>query len=535
VPAAGQVAKSNRLRRPRHDAAAVPARGFYLLPEPISPNRHPAHAAMPNPEQIPIPATGDMPAAELREYAHRVVDWAVDYLERVEEWPVLPRVRPGDVARSLSASPPDAPEGMDTILRDFEERILPGVTHWNHPGFMAYFGITGSGPGVLAETIAATLNVNAMLWRTGPSATELEERSLDWLRQMMGLPEVFRGHLQDTASTSTLVALAGAREAAGLGIREEGMSGRALPRLRVYCSDQAHSVVDKACITLGLGVQGVRRIPAAADFRLDPVALETAIEADLARGDRPLAVVATVGTTSSTAVDPVAQIAEVCRRHGLWLHVDAAYGGAAAVIPEMRWVMEGCEHADSLVVNPHKWLFVPVDCSALFLRDPAVVRRAFAFSLQILRYDEGEEATNLMEYGPALGRRFRALKLWMVLRYFGREGIVARLREHIRLAQRFAAWVAHQEEWEVLAPVNFSTVCFRFRPAGLAEPEVARLNERILARVNDSGKVFLSQTSLRGVFALRLAIGNLRTTERHVAGAWELLRAAAEGTEGVSS
>ncbi|CAN5632614.1 pyridoxal-dependent decarboxylase [soil metagenome] len=474
-----------------------------------------------------------MPAEEYRRYGHQIVDWVAGYLESVESYPVLAPVRPGDIRRSLPPLPPGAPEGMDTILDDFETIVLRGVTHWNHPGFMAYFGITGSGPGILAETLAAALNVNAMLWHTGPAATELEEHTLDWLRQMMGLPEQFTGHLQDTASTSTLVALAAAREAADLGIREQGMSGRDLPRLRVYCSDQAHSVVDKACITLGLGLSGTRRIPSGVDFRMQPDELEAAIQRDLASGDRPIAVVATVGTTSTTSVDPVEEIAEICRRHSIWLHVDAAYGGAAAVIPEMSWIFAGCELADSLVINPHKWLFVPVDCSALFLREPDVTRRAFAYSLQILRSEQGVEVTNLMEYGPALGRRFRALKLWMVLRYFGREGIIQRLRHHIELARELARWIDAEPGWEVLAPVHFSTVCFRFRGDLDNEQEIEQENERILTGVNASGEVYLSQTRLRGVFALRIAIGNLRTGQKHVSRAWQLLREARANADSV--
>jgi aromatic-L-amino-acid/L-tryptophan decarboxylase len=477
-------------------------------------------------DDFPPHALGDMPPAEYREFGHAVVDWVAEYLESVESYPVLARVRPGQIARSLPPALPDAPAGMEEILDDFRERLLPGVTHWNHPGFMAYFGITGSGPGILAETLAAALNVNAMLWHTGPAATELEVLTLDWLRQMVGLPGEFKGHIQDTASTSTLVALAAAREAAGLDIREHGMSGRELPPLRVYCSDQAHSVVEKACITLGLGVSGTRRVATDSAFRMDPEALRSALREDEEAGCRPIAVVATVGTTSTTSVDPVPEIARICRERGLWLHVDAAYGGAAAIIPEMQWIFEGCESADSIVINPHKWLFVPVDCSALFVRDPAVTRRAFAYSLQILRGDDDPDATNLMEYGPALGRRFRALKLWMVLRYFGRAGIIARLRRHIELAQLFGRWVTDEPGWEVLAPVNFSTVCFRYRGDAGSEKEIEEMNEMILARVNASGEIYLSQTRLRGAFSLRLAIGNLRTGEEHVRRAWELLQEA---------
>jgi aromatic-L-amino-acid/L-tryptophan decarboxylase len=475
-----------------------------------------------------IPHAGDMPPAELREHGHRVFDWIGEYFEGIERLPVLAQVVPGEVAAALPAGPPREPVEMERILADFRRVVLPGVTHWNHPGFMAYFGITGSGPGILGETLAAALNVNAMLWRTGPAATELEERSLDWLRQMLGLPAPFRGHIQDTASTSSLVAIATAREATGLGVREEGLAGRDLPRLRLYCSEQAHSSIEKAAITLGVGRLGVRRVPTDGEYRMDPDALDAAIREDLAAGWRPFCVVATVGTTSTTSIDPVPAIADVCERHALWLHVDAAYGGAAAVVPEMREVLAGCERADSLVVNPHKWLFVPVDCSALYLRDPALVRAAFSLVPEYLRTPEAEEVTNLMDYGPALGRRFRALKLWMTLSYFGWDGIAARIREHVRLARRFAGWIDEADGWERLAPVPFSTVCFRYRPPGASDAELDALNERILARVNASGEVFLSHTRLREGLTLRIAVGNLRTTERHLRRAWELLNDSAE-------
>ncbi len=474
------------------------------------------------------PPPGDMPPDEFREHGYEVIDWIADYFASIDDYPVLARVKPGETAARLPLEAPEEPTGMDEILRDFEEGIVPGTTHWNHPGFLAYFGITGSGPGVLGETLAAALNVNAMLWRTGPSATELEERSLDWLRQMLGLPEGFHGHIQDTASSSTLVAIAGAREALGLDVRDEGLAGRDLPRLRLYCSEEAHSSVEKAGMTLGIGRAGTRRIPTDDTFRMDAAALRRAIGEDVAAGVRPFCVVATVGTTSTTSVDPVSEIADICREHGLWLHVDAAYGGAAAVVPEMRHVLDGCERADSLVINPHKWLFVPVDCSALFLRRPEVVRRAFSLVPDFLTTPEGESVTNLMDYGNALGRRFRALKLWMVLRYFGRGGIAERLREHLRLAREFASWVEAEPRWEVVAPVPFSTVCFRFRPAGVPEEQVDAINERILETVNASGEVFLSHTRLRGHFVLRAAVGNLRTTEKHLRRAWELLRAACD-------
>lgn len=473
------------------------------------------------------PRGADMPPEEFRSHAHAAVDWMADYLANVGDLPVLSPVRPGETAAKLPPSAPLHGEAVEDILRDFRDVIVPGVTHWNHPSFFAYFAITGSGPGILGEMLAAALNTNAMLWRTGPAQTELEDRTLDWLRQMMGLPEGLHGTIHDTASISTLIALAAAREAAGLGVREEGLSGRDLPRLRVYASREAHSSIDKAGVTLGIGMQGTRKIDTDGEFRMDPAALEAAIEQDRAAGIRPLAVVATTGTTSTSSIDPVRRIAEVCRRLDVWLHVDAAYGGSAALVPEMRHVLDGAELADSLVVNPHKWMFVPVDCSVLYTRRPDVVRRAFSVVPEYLLTPEGESVTNLMDYGPALGKRFRALKLWMVLRYFGAEGMAERIREHCRLAQELAAWVGAEPGWEVMAPVPLSLVVFRHRPHGFDDEQVDALNERVMAAVNATGRAYLSHTRVNGRLALRFAIGNLGTTEEHVRGAWKLLREAA--------
>lgn len=468
--------------------------------------------------------SGDMPPEEFRRHAHQVVDWMADYLAGVGEYPVMAQVRPGEVAARLPASAPDAGERVDDILRDFQDVILPGITHWNHPDFFAYFSITGSGPGILGEMLSAALNTNAMLWRTGPAPTELEARTLDWLRQMMGLPEGFHGTIQDTASMSTLIAVAAAREAAGLDVREQGMSGRDLPRMRVYASEEVHSSIDKAGITLGLGRTGTRKIATDDRFRMDPAALERAIVEDRAAGILPLCVVATTGTTSTSSIDPVAAIADVCERHGVWLHVDAAYGGSAALVPELRGVLDGAERADSLVVNPHKWMFVPIDCSVLFTRRPDVVRRAFSLVPEYLVTPEGEGVTNLMDYGPALGKRFRSLKLWMTLRYFGAEGMASRIREHCRLATLLASWIDGDDEWEMMAPVPLSLVVFRHAPHGMDDARTDAHNERILAAVNAGGRAYLSHTRVRGRLALRFAIGNLRTTEEHVRAAWSLLR-----------
>jgi aromatic-L-amino-acid decarboxylase len=374
--------------------------------------------------------------------------------------------------------------------------------------------------------LCAAFNVNGMLWRTSPAATELETVVMDWLRQLLGLPEGLFGVIQDTASASSLVALAAAREAVpGLEARKRGLVGQA--RLRAYASEQAHSSIEKAAIVLGVGQDGFRKIPVDEEYRMDAGALARAIAEDRAAGWAPFAVVATVGTTSTTSVDPVPAIADICRHEGLWLHVDAAYGGSAAILPECRRLLDGCERADSLVVNPHKWLFVPIDLSAFYTRRPEVVRAAFSLVPDYLRTPEDDLAPNLMDYGVSLGRRFRALKLWMVLRAFGREGIVLRLREHLRLARLFREWVEADPHFEVMAPTPLSVVCFRALFPGEDDTGHDRLNDEVVEAVNATGEVFLSATKLRGRTALRLAVGNIRTEERHVRRAWELLAEAA--------
>ena len=460
---------------------------------------------------------------------HRVSDLVADYLEHVGDYPVLPKVGPGDVRAALAAVPPKDPEPVDRVLDDYRRIIEPNVTHWNHPGFMAYFGITGSGPGILGEALAAGLNVNAMLWRTSPAATELEEVVTDWLRQMVGLPATFRGHINDTASVSSFLALAAARDRApGLEIREKGMAGRAdVPAMTVYGSEQAHSSIDKAVIALGLGLGNLRKVPVDGEFRMDPVALEALIAEDRIHGRLPIAVVATAGTTSTTSVDPLAAIAAICRREAVWLHVDAAYGGAAAICPEYRPLFDGIEHADSVVVNPHKWLFTPVDCSVMLVREAAALRNAFSLVPDYLRTDEAG-VTNLMDYGIQLGRRFRALKLWMVIRAFGVSGLRDRIRRHCALAQELAGWVRAEPGFKLAAPVPFSVVCCRATRGATGE-EQDRLNERVISRVNAAGPVFLASTRLRGRVVVRIAIGNLRTERRHVEQAWELIREAAAG------
>jgi aromatic-L-amino-acid/L-tryptophan decarboxylase len=483
--------------------------------------------------RAPAAEPGDLSPSTFNTWGHELVEWITRYLERVEEYPVLSPARPGDTRAALPEAPPLHGESFARMLADVERVIVPGLTHWNHPGFFAYFATTGSVPGILGEFLTAAFNVNAMLWRTSPSATELEELALRWLRRMAGLgaDADWFGIITDSASVSTMLALAAAREAAGYDIRLRGMAGRGdLPALRVYCSEQAHSSVDKGAMTLGLGLDNVVHIGTDNAFRMRPDLLARAIAADRAQGHRPLAVVATVGTTSSTSIDPVPAIAELCRAEQIWLHVDAAYGGVAAIVPALRHVLDGVDRADSVVLNPHKWLFTPIDCSALFTRQPDALRRAFSLVPEYLTSagEGGPEVVNAMDYGVQLGHRFRALKLWMVIRAFGTSGLAERIAHHVAMARAFADWVRADAAWEVVAPVPFSTVCFRWAPAGSSEAERDARNADLLERVNASGRVFLSHTKLGGRYVLRLAIGNLRTQRRHVAEAWALLRAAAE-------
>jgi aromatic-L-amino-acid/L-tryptophan decarboxylase len=480
---------------------------------------------------------GDMDPEVYRREARRVADWVADYLRDIELYPVLSPTQPGGVRAALPVSPPSAGEPFESVLSDLDQVLLPATTHWQSPGFMAYFASTGSGPGILGESIAAALNVNAMLWRTAPAATELEQVVLDWLRQMVGLPRPLFGVINDTASSSTLYALAAARESlTDLRIRELGMAGRhELPRLRYYASAEAHSSVEKAGIVLGIGREGLRRIPVDDRYRMDAVALRQAIQEDLAAGIRPFAVVATAGTTSTTSVDPVAAIAGVCERHGLWLHVDAAYGGAAAAAPELRWVLEGAERADSIVINPHKWLFTPIDCSVLWTRRPEMLRGAFSIVPEYLTSAEGgsDDTPNLMDYGVSLGRRMRALKLWMVIRHFGTDGLAARIREHCKLASTLAHWAEHEDDFELLAPAPLSVVCLRAHPPGLDDPATLDiLNQRIVDRINTGGRYFLSHTRLRDGYAIRVAFGNLRQEPRHARGVITALRSALDDDVG---
>jgi aromatic-L-amino-acid decarboxylase len=487
---------------------------------------------MPKPkESVGIaPALGDMSSEEFRRFGHELIDWISNYFEHIEKLPVLSQIEPGDLKAQLPPSPPQEGEPMEAIIADLDRVIVPALTHWSHPSFFAYFATSTSAPGIFGELLSAAFDAKAMLWRTSPASTELEEVALDWLRQMMGLDAGLTGIIYDTASVSSMHAIAAAREGAEQRIREEGMSGRKdLPLLRVYASDQAHSSIDKGIITLGLGQRALRKIPSDSKFRMDASALAAAVEEDKREGIVPFCVVATVGTTSTSSIDPVPAIVEICEQHALWLHVDAAYAGSAAVVPELQYVLDGCARADSLAVNPHKWLFTPFDLSVLYCRHMDLLRRAFSLVPEYLRTPEQEKVRSGSDYGVQLGRRFRALKLWMIIRYFGHEGLAARIREHCRLAQLFASWVEQSSEWELMAPVPLALVCFRACPEVEAENESVRgrkldvLNEAIMHSVNATGKALLSHTRLHDKITLRLSIGNIRTGERHVKQVWDLL------------
>jgi aromatic-L-amino-acid/L-tryptophan decarboxylase len=478
-----------------------------------------------NPEN-PVPELGDIPAEVFRNYLHEIADWIADYREKIAERPIAPNAKPGAVLSQLEAAPPETGASLGEIFADIDRIIVPNVAHWAHPQFMSYFGCTTTSPGILAEMITAALNVNSMTWRTAPAATELETLVLNWLRQWLGLPDEFSGVVYDTASISTMHALAVAREEASTSVRTLGLSGRSeLPIFRIYVSDQAHSSVDKGAIALGLGEHNVRRLASDSQFRMNVATLREAVTSDLRHGFKPLAVVATVGTTSTASVDPVREIAEVCAQYQMWLHIDAAYGGGLALLPENKWVTDGWAEADSLVINPHKMLFVPFDFSALYVRDIERLRRLFTLVPEYLHLrDPAGAEINYMDYGVQLGRRFRALKAWVVWRVFGREGIAARIREHLRLAQLFASWVKEDPRFELSAPVMMGVVCFRLKNAD--DKAADKKNSEMVAGINASGKAYLTQTKLRGRIVMRLGLGNLLTMEEHVRRVWDIIRAA---------
>ena len=444
---------------------------------------------------------------EFRAAAHKAVDWIADYFENIDSFPVLARVEPGDIEKQFAAAAPEGGQPYEALFDEFLAKIVPGITHWNHPSFFAYFSITGSQAGVIAEMLSAAINANGMLWKTSPALTELETLALRWLRDALGLPAHLFGIINDTASINVFLALAAAREALGLDIRGQGMTGRDLPRLRVYASEHAHSSVDKAALALGFGAQNIVKIPSDEAFRMRPDALADAIASDRAQGMQPCVIVATTGTTSTAAVDPVRAIGEIAKRERCWLHVDAAYAGSATICPELRWIWDGvAEYADSLVTNPHKWLFTQVDCSVLYTRRPDVLRETFSLVPEYLKTTDTAEI-NYMDYGLQLGRRFRALKLWMVLEHYGLERMREVIRGHVRFAERLAKELAARPGVEVLSQ-SFSVVVFRLT----TDEETTAL----LERMNASGTLFVSHTKLKDRYGIRVAIGNGATEWRHV-------------------
>lgn len=458
-----------------------------------------------------------MSAEEFRQAAYQHADWISHYFEHVHDFPVSTSVQPGELSANLPKTAPEQGEPIERIFKDFESSIFPALTLWNHPRFFAWFSVSSTPPSILAEFLTATLNVNAMLWKSAPAATELEQVTLTWLREWLALDETFFGIIYDTASVGVMQAIAAAREWVDPSCRVKGMRRD----LMVYISEHTHSSSEKAAIVLGFGQENVRKIPVDSQFRMRPDLLEKAMEADFAAGKRPCCIVASVGSTSTTAIDPIPAIADIAERYNTWLHVDAAYGGSAAVLPEMRHIFNGAERAHSLILNPHKWLYVSIDCSVLYTRYPDILRQSSSLSAEYLQTAEDDRVVNYMDYGVQLGRRFRALKLWYVFRYYGRQGIISMLRESLRLAQLLKALVESDESFEISAPVPFSLICFRHRSNN-------EFNQRLLAEINATGEAFLSHTVLNGIFVLRFAIGNFQTTEQDIRDTWRLIQETAQ-------
>jgi aromatic-L-amino-acid/L-tryptophan decarboxylase len=484
---------------------------------------------------------GDTAPEEFRKQLHQLADWIADFREHMHKMRVAPDEEPGNIRAQLPRQGPENGESFARILSDVDGIILPGMVHWSHPMFLGYFGWTSTAPGILAEVLSAPLNVNAMTWRTCPAATELETVVVDWLRQWVGLPEQFGGVVYDTASVGIMHALAVAREEAAPATRELGLIRQPpdnLPRFRIYTSDQAHSAAEKAAIALGLGEKNVVRVPSDDQFRMDVNLLGRSVAQDRQKGFHPMAVVATVGTTATASVDPIPDIAKICRKEKMWLHIDAAYGGGFAIVPEYEWLRDGWDMADSVVINPHKTVFVPLDFSVLYVRDLERLRRVFTLVPEVLRGDTIEGEKNYMDYGIQLGRRFRALKAWVIWRSLGRAGIVAGLREQIRLANLFSEWIEREDRFELAAPVGMGVVCFRFTGGALPSPRagtaargradsidhIDKLNSDMVEQINASGRAYLTQTKLRGQTVMRIGLGNILTTEEHLRKAWELIR-----------
>jgi len=462
----------------------------------------------------------DMPIDEFRKYGHNLIDWIADYFENIEDKPVLAQINPGGVKNKLPSIPPIRPESMDTIIKDVSDIIMPGMTHWNHPNFMSYFNSTASAPAILGDFLSSAFNINGMIWKTAPASTELEEVVLSWFRQMLQLPESFFGIVYDLASVSSLHAVAAAREQA-----KKDLEDFDITKLRLYCSEQAHSSIDKAAITLGLSLDSIIKIKTDDQFRMIPSELENEIRQDLENGFQPFCIVATVGTTSTTSIDPIDIILQIANKYNIWSHVDAAHAGSAAIVPEVRSMLSGIEDADSIVINPHKWLFVPIDLSVLYTTKPEILKNAFSIVPEYLKTDEEPDVINYMDYGIQLGRKFRSLKLWFLIRYFGVEGLQKIIREHLRLGELFADFIDRHLNFERLAPTPLSTICFRALPENVVnEDNLNDFNKKLLNTINNSGKLFLSHTVLNYKYTIRISISGIRTTELHVLNAWELIQ-----------
>lgn len=464
-----------------------------------------------------------MDSNEFRRYGHEIVEWIARYFENVEQYPVKSGVRPGEIKNALPELPPSGSESFDLFMKDFDEVIMPGITHWQSPNFFAYFPANSSPPSVLAEMLTAALGAQCMLWETSPAGTELEERMMEWLRSMMGIPPEFEGVIQDSASSSTLAALITAREkVTRYRSNREGLSDTG--RMRIYVSGQTHSSVEKGAGIAGFGRDNLVRVEVRSDFSMDPEALERAIERDIVSGYIPCCAIATLGTTGVTAIDPLRAMGEICRKHGIWLHVDAAIGGTALLLPEMRWMADGIEYADSLVFNPHKWMFTNFDCSVYFVRDAASLIRSFEILPEYLKTRTRGEVNDYRDWGIPLGRRFRALKLWAVIRSYGVEGLQSLIREHLRLAKMLAGLIEADRDFRLMAPVTLNTLCFRYCPAGMGDEDANTLNEKINHALNDTGKIYLTHTKVDGRYVLRMVTAQTSVTERHVRQAWDLIR-----------
>jgi aromatic-L-amino-acid/L-tryptophan decarboxylase len=467
-----------------------------------------------------------MTTEEFRKHAHELVDWMAGYMENVEKYPVKSPVKPGEIISQLPDNPPLKPESFDTLMKDFEEIIMPGITHWQSPNFFAYFPANTSPPSILAEMIISTLSAQCMIWETSPAATELEEKMMIWLRDLIGLPSDFEGVIQDTASTATLAAIISAREkSTGFRINKEGAFSEAT--LRIYCSEQTHSSVDKAVKICGIGSRNLVKVPVKNDFSMDASKLREAVETDRRKGYHPCCVIATIGTTGTTAVDPLRAIGEICSENDMWLHVDAAMGGTALILPEFQWMLDGREYIDSLVFNPHKWMFTNFDCSAYFVKNPEHLIKTFEILPEYLKTRTRGRVNDYRDWGVPLGRRFRALKLWSVIRMYGVEGLREKIRYHIKLAAQLSEMISQEDDFEMLAPVTINVVCFRFRPAGMNEEDLNKTNERLNHRLNDTGKIYLTHTVINGTYTLRMVTGQTNVKLEHVETAWDLIRSMA--------